>query len=69
MSTRGNQNSERMTLVVPVVFLVLSGHRSLRPVPGADRRRLAGAMRADLKEGHRMRGYAYLTAALAALAA
>jgi tight adherence protein C len=23
MSTRGNQNSERMTLVVPVVFLVL----------------------------------------------
>src|SRR3954454_11097390 len=43
----------------------------LRPVPGVDQHRLAGAVSRgrDEEEGRRMRGYTWLLAGLAALAA
>src|SRR4051812_6177537 len=45
------------------------GHRSLRPVPGADQHRLAGPVsRRTEKKGRTLRPYPYLKQALAAVA-
>src|SRR3954469_2797287 len=47
-----------------------AGHRSLRPVPGADQHRLTGAMsRRTWRKDPPMRAFAYVTAALSALPA